>query len=136
VTSDPANISNPQSILFVDADVLPRQSIAEYLRECGYKVLEAINTDEAIALLNKDGVRIDILLVDALAPGALDGFGLARWTRESRPEIEIVLAGTAIGEAAKAADLCEEGPHLAKPYHPQLLIDRIKRMTKGRADTA
>jgi DNA-binding response OmpR family regulator len=115
-------------ILFVDSDVLPRQSIAEYLRGCGYKVLEAINTDEAMAILSKEPVKIDILLADAMAPGALDGFSLARWTRENRPEIKIVLAGTASGEATKAADLCEEGPHLAKPYHPQLLIDRIKRL--------
>jgi len=35
------------SILIVDGDIVTRHAIADYLRHCGYKVVEAANTDEA-----------------------------------------------------------------------------------------
>jgi CheY-like chemotaxis protein len=132
MTESEAGVPDGLSILMVDPDILSRQPIADYLRECGYKVLEATDTHEAIAILKQDGVAIDILLADVKANGKLDGFELARWTRQTRPGIKIILAGTVASEAMKAADLCEEGPQLAKPYHPQLLIDRIKRLIATR----
>ena len=114
-------------ILMVEPDVLVRQPIAEYLRECGYKVMETGSTDEALLVVNTCTMTIDIVLADAQAPGKLDGFGLARWMRENRPGAKVILAGTLANEAKEAGDLCEEGPFLSKPYELQLLVHRIKR---------
>jgi DNA-binding response OmpR family regulator len=119
-------------ILILDSDVVSRQPIAEYLRDCGYKVVEAVNTDEAAALLSEEPLKVDILLADVAAEGKRDGFALAAWARKNRPELKIILVGSVTREAMMAADLCQEGPQLAKPYHPQTLIDRIKRMTAAR----
>lgn len=118
---------NSPCILMVEPDVLVRQPIAEYLRECGFKVVETGNTDEALLIVNAGTITIDIVLSDAQAPGKLDGFGLARWIRKNRPSAKVILAGTVANEAKEAANLCEEGPVLSKPYDPQLLVDRIKR---------
>ena len=125
-------MSDALCILMLDSDLASRQPVAEYLRQCGYKVLEAIDTDEAMAILTQDGAAVDILFADVAAAGKLDGFGFANWVRKNRPNIKIVLVGSVTSEARKAADLCEEGPQLAKPYHPQLLIDRIKRLAAAR----
>jgi DNA-binding response OmpR family regulator len=116
----------------VEPDVLVRQPIAEYLRECGYKVVETGSTDEALLVVNARTMSIDIVLADAQAPGKLDGFGLARWMRENQPSAKVILAGTVANEAKEAGDLCEEGPLLSKPYDPQLLVDRIKRAVATR----
>jgi CheY-like chemotaxis protein len=127
-------MSGSPYILMVEPDVLVRQPIAEYLRECGYKVVETGNTDEALLVVNAGMMTIDVVLADAQAPGKLDGFGLARWMRQNRPSVKVILAGTVANEAKEAGDLCEEGPFLSKPYDPQLLLDRIKRAiaTRGR----
>jgi DNA-binding response OmpR family regulator len=114
------------TLLMVESDVLVRQPIAEYLRECGYVVLETANTDEAVIII-KETTTVDIVLADAQAPGKLDGFGLAKWIRVSHRRIKVILSGTVAKQAKEAGDLCEEGPHLMKPYHPQHLADRIKR---------
>ena len=46
-----------QTILVVEDEVLVRMPIAQYLRDCGYKVIEAVNADEAITvLLHKETV--------------------------------------------------------------------------------
>jgi DNA-binding response OmpR family regulator len=120
------------TLLVVESDVLVRQPIAEYLRECGYKVLEARNTDEALLIIDAWATTPDIALVEAQAPGRLDGFGLAKWIRENRRGTRVILSGTTANQAKEAGDLCEKGPHLAKPYDPQLLLGRIKRALAAR----
>lgn len=89
---DPIPLERP-TVLMVEFDVLVRQKIAEYLRNCGYKVLEAGNTDDALLVVNGRAMTIDIVFADARAPGPLDGFGLARWIRQNRPDIRVVPGG-------------------------------------------
>jgi CheY-like chemotaxis protein len=46
-----------ETVLLVEDEVLLRMPIAQYLRDCGYKVIEAVNADEAMAvLLHKETV--------------------------------------------------------------------------------
>lgn len=116
------------NVLFVEADVLVRQSISEYLRECGYRVLEAVDTDEAKELILKAGLSVDVVFVDVESGGALDGFGLAKWINRHSANTKVLLARTPQKVAKGAAELCEEGPLLSKPYHEQLLLDQIKNL--------
>ena len=113
------------SVLVVEDEVLVRTSVAEYLRACGYRVLEANDADEAILILRSDG-RIDIVFTDVQMPGSLDGFGLAQWVRRERPEIRIIITSGVARVSKDAADLCEEGPLLAKPYDHRELERRIR----------
>ena len=64
-----------------------------------------------------------------------DGFALARWVRTERPRLNVILTGTIEKAAREAGDLCEEGPHLKKPYEPQNVVDWIKRLRNLRRDT-
>jgi CheY-like chemotaxis protein len=41
----------PETILVVEDDVLVRMPISQYLRDCGYKIIEAANADEAMTVL-------------------------------------------------------------------------------------
>jgi CheY-like chemotaxis protein len=122
-------------VLVVEDAVLVRYVISDYLRECGYKVIEASSTEEALQVLQKASVRVDILLSNVQLPGALDGFVLARWVHDNHPEIGVILVGTISRAADAAAELCEEGPMLAKPYEPQAVVDRIKRLLAERSRT-
>jgi CheY-like chemotaxis protein len=74
-----------ETILLVEDEVLVRMPIAQYLRDCGYKVVEAVNADEAIAVLMHPETVVDIVFSDIEMPGSVDGFGLAKWIREHRP---------------------------------------------------
>ena len=78
-----------ETILVVEDDVLIRMPIAQYLRDCGYKVIEAVNADEAMTvLLHRDKI-IDIVFSDIEMPGSVDGFGLSKWIRENRPGMDV-----------------------------------------------
>src|ERR1700722_18653918 len=93
------------TVLMVESDVLVRRPIAEYLRDCGYRVMECGNTDEAVLILDSGKILIDVVLADVRASGKLDGFGLSHWLRKNRPDAKVVLAGTIAHEAKEAGDL-------------------------------
>ena len=128
----PTSTAGLQTLLVVEHEILIRFPICDYLRECGFRVIEAANADEAIIVLQAPDLTIDLVLSDVQMPGAMDGFGLAQWVRTNNPGIPVVLVGSAAKAADAAADLCENGPMLAKPYEPQVLLDQIKRVLAGR----
>lgn len=123
---------SPSSILIVDGDIVSRHVIADYLRHCAYAVVEAANTDEAFVALGEPTLSIDVILCDVSALGSRNGSELATWVRSNRPELEVRLAAGAEVAAQTAAELCESGPHLARPYEPEAVVDYIKRLRAGR----
>lgn len=120
------------SILIVDGDIVSRHVIADYLRHCAYAVVEAANTDEAFVALREPTLTIDVVLCDVSALGSRNGFELATWVRNNRPDLEVRLAAGADVAAQTAAELCESGPHLARPYEPEAVVDYIKRLRASR----
>lgn len=102
--------------------------IADYLRECGYRVHEAANAVEAVEMLQSPKLSIDIVFSDVQMPGTMDGFGLARWIRTNKPGVLVLLTSGVERSAEIAATLCEAGPLLEKPYPPQHVVDRIRRL--------
>jgi DNA-binding response OmpR family regulator len=123
---------NSSSVLIVESDMAVRHPLAEYLRECGYKVIEAASTDEARLVLTDRSVSVDVLLSDVNSPGEIDGFGLAKWVREEGLKAQVLLTATVAKAAEKAGELCEHGPMMVKLYHPHALLDRIKSTLASR----
>lgn len=119
-------------ILLVEDDVVVRAALAEYLRECGYEVLEAVDGGEARQLLALGGKTISLVLADADGDG---GFGLAGWVRANLPGVDVVLNGSTARAAEKAGDLCRDGPARSVPYDHSLLLDRIRRLSAARGRT-
>jgi DNA-binding NtrC family response regulator len=119
------------TILVVDDDVIVRMSIAEYLRHCGYRVIQAVSITEARQVLNDQRIKVDVVFADLHSPSSGDTFTLAQWVRQERPEVDVVLAGSIKGAAKAAAEVCEEGP-LVKPFEPQTLVERIRRLKAAR----
>jgi CheY-like chemotaxis protein len=125
--------ANPTpSILIVEGDIVSRHLIADYLRRCEYAVVEAANVDEALTALGEPTLSIDVILCDVSAFGSQSGFELANWVRANRPKLEVRLVGGAEMAAHTAAQLCESGPHLARPSEPEAIVHYIKRLRASR----
>src|SRR5919198_311753 len=121
----PQRESASETILIVEDEVLIRLDVADYLRECGYRVMEAGNASEAIAIL-QSGHRIDLVFSDVQLPGSMDGFALARWVRAHQPEVKVILTSGVARSAELAGELCDEGPLEKKPYDQRHLLERIR----------
>ena len=121
-----------ETILVVDDDIFVRMPIAQYLRDCGYKVIEAVSAEEAMAVLTRSDTMIDLVFTDIEMPSAVDGFGLAKWIRDHRPGVDVLLAGTVPRAVESAKEVCQQGP-VPKPYDPQTVHNRIQRLLATRA---
>ena len=118
------------TLLLVETDILVRHPLAEYLRDCGYDVVEAAGAVEARQFLGNAHSGVAVMLVDVSEAG---GFELSRWVRQHHPEIDVLRAGTVSAAIAQAADLCDRPPDLAKPYDPRLVEERIKQLLAARS---
>lgn len=127
----------PSTVLVVEDELLVREVIVEYLRDCGFRVIEASNADDAIKMLRTDP-RIDVVFSDVLMPGTLDGFGLAQWIRREQPNVRIILT-SGLARTAAASELCADGPLMPKPYNYGDVEGRIRSLlaaTVGAQDRA
>src|SRR5215510_5154846 len=104
--------TRPSAILVVEDEILIRSAVAEFLRSAGYKVIEAANAAEAVALF-ASGTPIDLVFSDVTMPGVMDGFGLARWVVVHHPGIHVILT-SAISHARRAGEI--GAGYLPKPY--------------------
>jgi len=120
MTETPAS----ETILLVDADPLQRSTVGQYLRDCGYRVIEATSASEAITVLAHENVEV---LVTDIALRDESGFQLSAKAKEIHPDLKVVVTHSAERTAKIAGELCEDGP-LDHPYHPQHLVERIKRL--------
>jgi DNA-binding NtrC family response regulator len=124
-------IEGKTTILLVEADVIVRFALAEYLRACDLKVLEAASAHDARQVLLA-GPPIQILMSDAQLAGDENGFALAQWVRRHRPEIEVILTSSVINKAQAASDFCSRNPDQALPSEAVALATRIHTMMAER----
>ena len=121
-------ISGPHRLIVADGDVLVRNALSTYLRECGYHVIDAATSDEVMTALNEAAVAVDFILADAELSGSLNAFALRLWISQHHPDVETILAGNVDAAAKAAGKLCDDGPHLSRPYEPEAVAAHIKRL--------
>lgn len=109
------------SVLLVEDDEALGDVTAALLMAHGARVLRASTAEAALRQL-EGGAQADAVLSDVVMPGAMDGVGLARRLRETRPRLPVVLItgfnNTAIGEG--------EFITLRKPCAPAELLATLQ----------
>ena len=71
-------ISDRRVIGVLKDDALVGMLVSDYLRHCGYRVLEAENSDEALLLLQNPDTQVDVVMTDVGGSGAMTGFKLTQ----------------------------------------------------------
>jgi CheY-like chemotaxis protein len=130
IVAFPAEAEPRHVVLVVDDEPAIRAVLCEYLRDCGFHPLSAANGEEAVRLIERR-VAIDLVFSDVRMPGAIDGYGLARWILDNRPDLPVLLVTGDLGKANAAAELCG-AETLAKPYDFEVLARKIRETLAGR----
>ena len=112
-------------VLVVEDEPLVRMGIADYLADAGFKVLEASNADEAVALLAVN-LDITIMFTDIDMPGGMDGLKLAAAVRDRWPPIKIVV--TSGHHVVRVDQLPVQARFIPKPYNPDKIIVAFREM--------
>ncbi|MBS0640149.1 MAG: response regulator [Acetobacteraceae bacterium] len=125
--SMPSQQSSRHTILVVEDDLLVRMPIAEFLRDCGYTVLEAENAQEAMTLVDADG-SVRLVFSDVRMPGAVDGFGLAEWLRQTHPDVQVLLTSGYNSTRRVPQDIAREARLIEKPYSQAQVARKIEHL--------
>jgi two-component system, response regulator PdtaR len=100
------------TVLVVEDEVLIRLDTAESLRSLGFRVVEAADAEETLALF-RGGLKVAAVFSDIRLPGKTDGVALARLLRQRVPEMKIVMtSGLVSSDAAREiADAFVDKPY-------------------------
>ncbi len=114
------------TIMVVEPDVLLRMALSEYLRDCGYRVIEGVKADNVWVVIGS-GVQLDVVF----APVQPTGFALASRLRQTHPGTDVILNSGVADAVEKSSALCDRGP-LKPPYQPEVVARRIQQLLAGR----
>ena len=123
------------TILVVEDEPLILMALSDFLQDCGFNLLQAGNAAEAVQILENSDSQVDLVFSDVRMPGALDGFGLARWIRENRPKMPLILTSGDTKETEAVRELCGGAPFVAKPYDLTVVAAQIRRIIASRAES-
>jgi DNA-binding response OmpR family regulator len=113
----------------VEDELLARMSIAAYLREAGFVVVEAMKADDAMVVLSAEP-GIDAVFCDIKLPGVVNGVELARWIGEHHENLPVLLTSGKVDFTVAAVIAC--GGYIAKPYIYANVERRIRALIAER----
>jgi signal transduction histidine kinase len=117
-----------ESILVVEDNDGVRDYACSVLRELGYKVHEAANAADAIALIEK-GCDVDLLFTDVVLPGGVSGRQLADKVRQLNPDLPVLFTTGYTRNAIVHHGRLDPGVQLLnKPYSQQELAQKISEL--------
>jgi PAS domain S-box-containing protein len=117
-----------ETILLVEDDVFLASSIRKALSQLGYRVLEAINGNEAVVIWKEHRDEIHLLLTDMVMPGGMTGLRLAERLLKENPKLKVIyVSGYAAEIAGKDIPLEEGVNFLTKPFEAHKLAQTVRR---------
>ena len=123
------------TLLLVEDEDVVRRLAAEMLRGAGYRVLEASNGAEAMAIA-QDEELVDVLLSDVVMPG-FSGPQVAQELRRDRPELRVLfMSGYTADAIASDGDLPANTAFLSKPFTRAALLGALADLRREALVTA
>jgi PAS domain S-box-containing protein len=115
-----------ETVLVVEDEPAIRSLACEMLEAHGYRALEAASGEEALALAERHGGPIDLLVTDVVMPG-LAGPALAGRFATLRPEARVLFMSGYAGDDLARRGLPEDVSHfLPKPFTADVLSRRVR----------
>jgi signal transduction histidine kinase len=126
-----ATTADRPHILLVDDSAGLRDMMALQLADSGFEVVAAAGGAEALALLEREPERFDLILTDFAMP-LISGLELVRLARGLRADWPAIII-TGYAEATEIVNRPEDVPVLKKPFTHAALLAMIARVHVPRA---
>ncbi|MEE8271425.1 MAG: response regulator [Alphaproteobacteria bacterium] len=136
---DPILAPRGGAVLVVDDEQTVRDFVTLALEELGYDVWCAASAEEALAVLERQGEAIDLVLTDVVMPDT-SGPDLARQIAERTPDLTVIfMSGYENRRLAKERMVASDEVCLFKPFTQETLDQAVrqaigKKIARARAD--
>jgi two-component system alkaline phosphatase synthesis response regulator PhoP len=126
-----------QTILVVDDEPQIVELVSDYLKQAGFRVVTACDGQTALTLARHE--RPDLVVLDLMLPGGMDGLDVCRSLRRdpALADVPIIMLTARTEEADRLIGL-ELGAddYVTKPFSPREVVARVRavlRRAKGDA---
>lgn len=115
-----------RGILVVEDDDFVREAAAEILQSCGYRVVTARNSAEALGVFCRNKEQMELIVADVMIPGK-NGRELVSTLRELSPSLKaLYVSGYSENAIARKIDLDPNSRYMAKPFSLQRLLQTVE----------
>jgi signal transduction histidine kinase len=113
-----------ETVLVVEDEAPVRQLVADVLETYGYRVLSAVDGEEATGLC--ESASFDLLLTDLAMP-RMSGIELAEYVVGRRPEVKVLYMSGAVDSVVPRSESWRDGVALLeKPFSPDALARKVR----------
>ena len=126
VPAETFRLKGSETVLLVEDEAELRTLARNILTSYGYKVLEAVNGEDALQKAAAHNGRIDLMITDVVMP-KLGGRDLARKLGAVRPEMKVIfMSGYDSDAVAKHGVLGPGTAYLEKPFSVEILMRKVR----------
>jgi two-component system, response regulator PdtaR len=115
-------------VLIVEDEALVRLSAVGMLEDAGFRMIEAVNGDDALELLEADS-DVQLLFTDVNMPGAINGLALAKRVHDRWPHIRIMVASAR--PMSQPNELPAGSRFEQKPYSADTMVRHTRELTSA-----
>ena len=117
-----------ETILLAEDDGVVREFTRELLAEYGYKVITAVDGEDAVARFSQNPEAIDLLILDLVMPRK-NGREAYENIDSLKPGVKVIFSSGYEAETIqKRGTLPEDFHYLAKPVTPALLLAKVREV--------
>ena len=116
-----------ETILLVDDEADVVDTGKHVLQSMGYRVMTAVNGQQAVAIYKEHAGKIDLIVMDVIMP-VLSGDKAAKQIREINPDVKIIFA---TGYDKSAQIMTENEVVISKPF----VIDKMSELIRETIDS-
>ena len=133
VVSSPADSGRGEVILVAEGEQAVRMLAVRSLAARGYEVLAAADAESAVALMDANPGRIDLLVSDAVLPRVGNATLTEHFSRAYPGMPVLLLSGTADAAAGADSSTVPGLDYLLKPFGADAIARRVRRILDNRA---
>jgi CheY-like chemotaxis protein len=122
---------DPKRILWADDEIDHLRPHMKFLEDRGFIVEPVTNGEDAIAIVEESGTRIDLVILDEMMPG-MDGLETLQAIKERQPYLPVIMVTKSEDEGLIDAAIRKEiQNYLVKPVNPLQVYTAAKQLLDG-----
>jgi PAS domain S-box-containing protein len=115
-----------ETILLAEDEESVRRLIKDVLKESGYKVIEAVDGEEAVSKFMENKDTVNLLLFDVVMP-KMSGREAYEIIKKVKPDVKLLMTSGYSADFISKKGIIEEGLNfLAKPMSPANLLKKVR----------
>ena len=129
--AEPVWAGGSETVLLAEDDPPTRGLVREILQENGYRVIEALDGEDAVRQFGEHMESIELAILDVIMP-KLNGREVYQRITELKPELRVVFTSGYAADAFREGERPEKDFNfLSKPVAPEALLRMIRKVLDG-----